>query len=297
MVSANALTDRRLKVLGIALASLNIILWYCVPAIRAYLTGRPSGPGKPYFINGVQELFVYFDPWLARGVLPVVYTLGFVAIAFLYKANSDAVSPRFASVGSFAVAMLLLGFEAVWIFLIAVAMFFRGPDWNFYWPWETWNPKVVPLNNVNLSDVFWVRLTGRGVEDMPWFVREAPGLILSVAYLALGLLIARNLSRGKDNSMAYWCFVLMVVLVVAIFSPPWLLVPWIGLIVVASYLLHRLISAWLRTGMTGGSMSFWRCLLLVFLVELAALVPLKMVMRWTFNLKYLIFVPEHFYNL
>src|SRR5262249_44018560 len=82
----------RLKVLAGALAATNLLLWHAVPWLRDSfdaMTGRLGSPHRPMFLNGVQELLVYYDPWLARGVFPAVYTLGFVAIAFLCQPPQD----------------------------------------------------------------------------------------------------------------------------------------------------------------------------------------------------------------
>src|SRR5262249_54080532 len=181
-----ARSGRGLKVLAVALAATNLLLWHAVPWLRDSfdaMTGRLGSPHRPMFLNGVQELLVYYDPWLARGVFPAVYTLGFVAIAFLCQPPQD---PAGADPGQSVVAILLLGFETVWVFLIAFAILCRGPDWNFYLPWEAQGPKLVPLSLINFSDVFWWQLAGQQAPHTPWVVREAPGLLLAAGYLALG---------------------------------------------------------------------------------------------------------------
>lgn len=44
-------------------------------------------------------------------------------------------------------------------------------------------------------------------------------------------------------------------------------------------------------------MIYWRSVLLVFLVQTAALVPLKVSLYWVFNLKYFIHLPEYSVNV
>ena len=44
-------------------------------------------------------------------------------------------------------------------------------------------------------------------------------------------------------------------------------------------------------------MGFVRFILLVNLLQFMASLPLKMVLRWAFNLKYIVFVPEYFFNV
>src|SRR5436190_7617743 len=96
----------RLKVLALALAVANVMLWYIAPWLHDSfdaLTGRLIPTQRPaVIVNGVQELLVYYDPWLARGVFPIVYTLGFVAIAFLFQ---PAPKPAGPASGSAAVAI------------------------------------------------------------------------------------------------------------------------------------------------------------------------------------------------
>ena len=53
------------------------------------------------------------------------------------------------------------GFVVLWVVLILLGTFLRGPNWNFFGPYEFWDlHKVIPLNNVNLSEIFWIQLLG-----------------------------------------------------------------------------------------------------------------------------------------
>ena len=145
----------------------------------------------------------------------------------------------------FAVVMFLFGFVVLWVTLIVLGTILRGPNWNFFGPFEYWDThKVLPLNNVNLSQIFWQKMLGIKVEGMPWYKRELPGIILVVLYLfALPPLMAR-LMRG---------FFL--------------------------------------------KMGFFRFFVLVTLLQFMAALPIKMILRWTFNLKYIVAFPEFFFNI
>ena len=44
-------------------------------------------------------------------------------------------------------------------------------------------------------------------------------------------------------------------------------------------------------------MGFVRFFLLVTLILFMASLPIKMVLRWTLNLKYLVAIPEYFFNI
>jgi hypothetical protein len=44
-------------------------------------------------------------------------------------------------------------------------------------------------------------------------------------------------------------------------------------------------------------MGFIRFFILVTLIQFMMLLPIKMVLRWTINLKYIVFIPEAFFNI
>ena len=44
-------------------------------------------------------------------------------------------------------------------------------------------------------------------------------------------------------------------------------------------------------------MGFIRFFLLVTLMQFMAALPIKMVLRWMFNLKYIVYFPEIFFNI
>jgi hypothetical protein len=204
------------RILGISLALVNLLLWFCVPAIRAFVdetTSRWSNTDNPRIGMGVQELLVYFDPWLAGVVFPLIYIFGLAAIPFLMQRSPAGTGPRPGLVRTVIVSLLLIAFELVWLLLIAVGVFLRGPNWNIFWPGEPWDEsKVVPLNNVNLSDAVWLGSGGRTVDSMPWVVRELPGLALVGGYLLTGMVIAYWLYRSGSRATSYWRWAVAVLL-------------------------------------------------------------------------------------
>jgi hypothetical protein len=237
-----------LRILGISLAVTNLVLFFSLPALCAFvdhLTGRRMNPGNPHIGYGVQELLVYFDPLLAGYVFPAVYTIGLALIPFLLtrtEAGTETTCGRTCAVG---ISLLLIGLKAGWLTLIAVEVFLRGPNWNLFWPWEVWDEtRVVPLNLLNFSEFFWRRWMGRPTGGMSWAVRELPGVVLLSGYLMSAFGLAYGLSRWGSRAIPYW---------------QWLLA--------------------------------------VLLLQIAALVPIKMACRWAFALKYWIAIPEYFWNV
>ncbi len=204
----------------------------------------PNPAKAPWYFLGLQEMLVYFDPWLAGVVFPSLIIIGLMAIPYLDSEKNGSGYYSFAGRRT-AVVVFLFGWLVLWVFLIVVGTFFRGPNWNFFGPFEEWSvAKVVPLTNINLSDYVWVKLLRIGLPTNP-LIRESVGIFMLLAYFGLPPVI---LARGKLRS-----------------------------------LLDKL-------GPT-------RYALIVFLALAMLLLPIKMYLRWTINLKYIIAIPESFFNI
>jgi hypothetical protein len=217
----------------------------------------PNPSKAPWYFLGLQEMLVYFDPWYAGVVLPSLVIFGLMAMPYLdfnKKGNGYySIAER-----QFSYLTFQFGFFVLWITLIILGTFLRGPNWNFFGPFEYWTPyKVEVLNNVDLPQMFWVNLLDRPLPKAPaeiagpsWWqglvqagyilLREAPGLVLVGAYLLLlPPLLAVTVFRGYFAKM--------------------------GLI---------------------------RYMIMANLMLLMLTLPIKMILRWTFNLKYIISIPE-----
>ncbi|RIK85227.1 MAG: hypothetical protein DCC67_04200 [Planctomycetota bacterium] len=215
----------------------------------------PNPSKAPWYFLGLQEMLVYFDPWMAGVVLPSLIVVGLMAIPYIdfNKAGNGyyTINQR-----KFAYLVFQFGFLEMWITLIVLGTLLRGPNWNFFGPYEYWDAhKVEALNNVNLSQYFWQGLLGRSLPTAPSgssfgtqlsyiLLREAPGILLTLGYfIALPPIMAITVFRRYFQRMGLIRFMLMANL-------------------------------------------------LLFMASL----PIKMVLRWVFNLKYIIAIPEYFLN-
>jgi Cytochrome b(C-terminal)/b6/petD len=216
----------------------------------------PNPSKAPWYFLGLQEMLVYFDPWMAGVVLPSVVILGLMAIPYL-DFNKQGNGYYTIEQRKFSYLVFQFGFLELWIVLIILGTFLRGPNWNFFGPFEFWDThKVAAQNNVDLSQYFWVLGLNQSLPKAPpgsgggWdfayiLIREAPGIVLTLLYFALlPPLMAATIFRGF--------FV---------------------------------------------RMGFIRYMVLANLLLLMGTLPLKMLLRWTFNLKYIISIPEYFLNL
>ncbi len=207
-------------------------------------TISPNPSKAPWYFLGLQEMLVYFDPWIAGVLLPTFIILGLCALPYI-DSNTKASGYYCFKPRRFAITMFLFGFWVLWILLIVTGTFLRGPNWNFFGPFEAWEVhKVVPLLNVNLSEFFWIKWLGQGLPKL-WFIREAPGIFLVVAYYAVfPFLLSKTFLKKMYQELDPVRFNILVVL---------------------------------------------------FLTMLA--LPIKMYLRWALNLKYLVAIPEFFFNI
>lgn len=208
-------------------------------------TWAPNPAKAPWYFLGLQEMLVYFDPWMAGVVLPGIIVVGLIAIPYI-DTNPKGNGYFTFSERKMAVSLFMFGWLTLWIYLIIVGTFLRGPNWTFYGPFEYWDfHKVVAEYNVNLSEFVWVK----GLRtSMPKniIVRESIGIILTLAYLFVLPVLSLKFKKCKE-------------------------------------LFNDL-----------GAIRYY---ILVFLVLSMTSLPIKMVLRWLFSLKYIVALPEWELNL
>jgi hypothetical protein len=236
------------ELISLIVCSVILILWSVFlkapleqPANRS-VTPNPSK--APWYFLGLQEMLVYFDPWLAGVVLPSLIIVGLIAIPYVDK-NPKGNGYYTFNERKTEITVFLFGFVILWSSLIVLGTFLRGPNWNFFGPFEFWDiHKLEALVNVNLSEYIWMRGFRTGLPTA-WFVREIFGILFVLVYV----------------------FVLPVVLAKSAFK---------------------------RFYEKLGAPRYYVTVLL-FLMMMA--LPIKMLMRWIFNLKYIVAIPEFFFNI
>ncbi len=225
-----------------------LILWSVFLKAPLEEPANPSdspNPSKaPWYFLGLQEMLVYYDPWLAGVVFPSLIIVGLMAIPFIDR------NPKGNGYFTFRerrmeILIFLFGFLILWVLLITIGTFLRGPNWNFFGPYEYWDVhKLPPLVNVNLSEYFWVRWLDTGLPKNV-FLRELPGFVLVLGYVVvLPPLLGRTLLKKYYQKLQPERYAVFAVLLLAMAS-----------------------------------------------------LPAKMILRWLFNLKYIIAIPEVFFNI
>jgi len=207
-------------------------------------TARTPNPSKaPWYFLGLQEMLVYFDPWIAGVVLPGFIIVGLGAIPYL-DTNPKGNGYYTFNERKFAWVFFMTGFVLFWVLFVILGTFLRGPNWSFFGPFEYWDVhKLEPLVNVDLSTYFW-NFLGQPKPESP-LAREAPGILLLLGFFALvPPLLGKTLLQGLVQKM--------------------------GLV---RYNVFMHLMLWF------------------------ALLPIKMLLRWTVNLKYIVGIPEWFFNV
>ena len=97
---------------------------------------QPSNPSKaPWYFLGLQELVSYSAFW--GGVMaPAFLTLFLLLLPYIDR-SSEGVGVWFARARMGMVIFWTVVLVAL-VVLTVVGVYFRGPNWNFYWPWEGW---------------------------------------------------------------------------------------------------------------------------------------------------------------
>ncbi len=194
---------------------------------------EPANPNKtpnpskaPWYFLGLQEMLVYFDPWMAGVILPTMIIIGLMVIPYI-DINTKGNGYYTLAERPFAIWTFMFGFIVLWVILIFLGTFMRGPGWYFFLPGQYWDPhKTVALTNV----------------DFPYLV----GARTKWAQFIIG---------GAATGI--------------LFAWPFFLVPMIRA------------KEWFK------QMGMLRFAITAGLFAMMMSLPIKMVLRWTFNIKYL----------
>ena len=236
------------ELIAMVVCTVILVLWSIL--LRAPLeqpsnvTETPNPSKAPWYFLGLQEMLVYYDPWLAGVVFPSLIVFGLMALPYI-DFNKQGCGYFTFDQRKFSILVFLFGFIVLWVLMVMLGTFLRGPGWNFFGPYQYWDPHMVlPLNNVDFSDFFWVNWLGQGKPTF-WLVRELPGFVVLGLYLmVMPPLLARTVFRSFYVEMG-----------------------------------------------------FARYMVFMVLVLMMAALPIKMLLRWSFNLKYIVHIDELFFNI
>jgi hypothetical protein len=238
-------------------------IWLRAPLEEPANPSATPNPSKaPWYFLGLQEMLVYYDPWYAGVVLPTIIIIGLMAIPYI-DTNPKGNGYYTFHERKIAITTFLYGYLALWVFMIITGTFLRGPGWNFFGPFEYWDPhKVVALNNNNLSDYVWIVWLKKGLPEVKNVV---PQLIPPDGASIRAFLHEVGQACKKEFA---------------------------GILFLGFYFLALpgILSKTLMKKLYA-QLDFVRYSITVLLFLTMFTLPLKMVLRWTMNLKYFVDTP------
>lgn len=146
----------------------------------------PNPAKAPWYFLGLQEMLVYFDPWIAGVIFPSLIVMGLMAMPYV-DINPKGNGYYTFKERWFAILTFCFGFHILWILLIIVGVFMRGPGWLWFWPWQEWDAhRIVADTNYDLTQFIGIdsksllgSLIGGGVITVYFFL----GMVIPFLFL------------------------------------------------------------------------------------------------------------------
>jgi hypothetical protein len=200
-----------------------VLLWIVslvIPApleMQANPSTSPNPAKAPWYFLGLQELLVYFDPWIAGVAVPGLMIIGLMLIPYV-DTNRRATGIYSLKARPFAVTFFTMGL-ILWFGLILIGTQFRGPSWNWYWPWESWeiHKTILPTRN--------------GPPLLGWAA--------TLLYFAVGFMVPRRMKFLKSLDLARYactmffvlcCLGIVIKMILRLFQIKYLLItPWFNI--------------------------------------------------------------------
>jgi hypothetical protein len=226
----------RIEFLAAILVTVLLMVWSLT--LNAPLE-EPSNPNvtmnpakAPWYFLGLQEMLVYFDPWIAGVVMPTLIIVGLMVIPYI-DANPLGNGYYTYKQRRFAIWTFLSGFVGLWVLMITIGTFIRGPGWMWFWPTMTWDAERVEYTvNRNLDQLFgingsWLHaISGMPIDQAAIWARVFFGIFplaiffLISAWLVHKLCMTTDFSRKIYQRMSLVQLVTMYSLLILMFSLP-----------------------------------------------------------------------------
>ena len=165
---------------------------------------EPSNPNltmnpakAPWYFLGLQEMLVYFDPWIAGVLMPTLIILGLMVIPYV---DANPLGNGYYTFRQRRIAILsfCFGFLGLWVLMIVIGTFIRGPGWMWFWPGQTWDHnKLVFEVNRDIYDVglfSWIP----GIHSWPGKILFG-GMVVG-AYYVVGAFLVHKLMTISEHT-------------------------------------------------------------------------------------------------
>ena len=193
-----------LRVEFLAAIIVTIILMVWSITLNAPLE-EPSNPNvtmnpakAPWYFLGLQEMLVYFDPWIAGVLMPGLIIGGLMIIPYI-DPNPMGSGYYTWKQRKFALITFFFGFVVLWVSMIIIGTFIRGPGWQWFWPGQPWDHnRLVYAVNRDLPDIFNITSNwGKGIFGLA---------VVAAFYVVFGLILHTFFKRSHARDYAKMSF-------------------------------------------------------------------------------------------
>jgi uncharacterized membrane protein len=182
----------RMEFLAAIIVTAILMVWSITMSAPLEEPANPNltmNPAKaPWYFLGLQEMLVYFDPWIAGVVMPTLIIIGLMVIPYI---DTNPLGSGYYTLKQrkFAIATFCFGFLVLWVSMIIIGTFIRGPGWQWFWPGQTWDHnRLIYEVNRDLPDLFGITSNlGKGIF----------GAIIVLGYFAVGGVVMTGLFRRR----------------------------------------------------------------------------------------------------
>jgi cytochrome b/b6/petD-like protein len=209
----------RMEFLAAIIVTIILMVWSITLNAPLEEPANPNltmNPAKaPWYFLGLQEMLVYFDPWIAGVVMPTLIIIGLMVIPYI-DTNPLGCGYYTWRQRKFAIAMFLFGFVVLWVSMIVIGTFIRGPGWQWFWPGQTWDHnRVIYEVNRDLPDLFGIASNAaKGIFGT---------IVVGGYYLVAGLLVHvlfRRYNAKNYQRMSLLQYSLMMFFLITMFGLP-----------------------------------------------------------------------------
>ena len=182
----------RVEFLAAIIVTIILLVWSITLSAPLEEPANPNltmNPAKaPWYFLGLQEMLVYFDPWIAGVVMPTMIIVGLMAIPYI---DTNPLGSGYYTVKQrkFAIGTFCFGFIILWVSMIIIGTFIRGPGWQWFWPGQTWDHnRLIYEVNRDLPDLFGITSN---------FAKGLFGAIVVGGYYVVGGLLLTAVFRRR----------------------------------------------------------------------------------------------------
>ena len=211
----------RMEFLAAIIVTIILMVWSITLDAPLEEPANPSltmNPSKaPWYFLGLQEMLVYFDPWIAGVVMPTLIIIGLIVIPYIDE-NPLGNGYYTYKQRRFAIWAFVFGFIILWCSMIVIGTLIRGPGWMWFRPGMTWdhNRLIFEINR-DLHEIV-------GITSQPWIGifggMVVGGFMVVAGYVCHRIIAATEFSRKILDRMSLLQYTILQTLLIIMLALP-----------------------------------------------------------------------------